>query len=64
MRLTKVLTAQTRKNKIRRLEKHIKKVTRTESRTFPTGFGFERRNVSVCRDKNALEKLKILKSIL
>lgn len=41
------MTEQTRKNKIRRLEKHIKKVTRT----------------SVCNDKNALEKLRILKGL-
>lgn len=63
MRLIKGLTAQTRKNKIRRLEKHIKKVTRTESKSFPAGYGFEQRIVSVCRDKIALERLRILKSI-
>lgn len=59
------MTEQTRKNKIRRLEKHIKKVTRTETKLthLGDGQGAEHRNVSVCNDKNALEKLRILKGL-
>jgi hypothetical protein len=57
MRITKSLTEQTKKNKIRRLEKHIRKVTIVKEGTPENGA------TTLCNDNNALERLKTLNSI-
>ena len=62
-RLTQSMTAQTRKNKISRLEKHVKRLTTTKDETKQVGGRLVVEPSTRYRGgQEALDKLKVLKS--
>lgn len=62
-RNTQALSATTRENKIKRLQKHIKKMTKTKPVTRQVDGRLVTEDVTKCWDDNALAKLKALQSV-